>query len=164
MAVEAVCCGGRQEAFGAFAHALRSSASTVVALLVDAEGPVAAPPSAHLQVQDGWDLGDVSDDVVHLMTQTMEARIVADAVALAAYYGQRFNANSLPKALNLETVPKSRVASALQQATRSTQRGAYLKIRHASDLLQRIDRQKVRQRCPGCARLFDTLGGLIAAT
>jgi hypothetical protein len=97
------------------------------------------------------------------MIQTMEAWIVADAVALAAYYGQRFNGNSLPKALNLETVAKTEVASALEQATRATQKGAYHKIRHASDLLQRIDRQKVRQRCPSCERLFDTLGGMIAA-
>ncbi len=56
-----VCCGGRQEAFGAFVHALRSSESTVVALLVDAEGPVAASPRAHLQARDGWDLSGVTE-------------------------------------------------------------------------------------------------------
>jgi Domain of unknown function (DUF4276) len=158
-----VCCGPRQDTFGAFVHALRSGESAVVVLLVDAEGPVIAPPSAYLQAREGWDLRDVPDGVVHLMIQTMEAWIVADALALATYYGQRFNANSLPKALNLETVPRTRLASALERATRSTQKGAYHKIRHASDLLQRIDRQKVQRRCPSCARLFDTLGGVIAA-
>lgn len=158
-----VCCGSRQNAFGAFAHALRSSGSDIVALLVDAEGPVAAPPCAYLRARDGWDLSNVSNDVVHLMVQPMEAWIAADIVALGAYYGQRFNANPLPRAPDLETVPRSRLASALERATRSAQKGAYHKIRHASDLLQRIDRQKVRQRCPSCARLFDTLGGLIAA-
>jgi len=158
-----VCCGSRQETYGAFVFALHSSDDTVVVLLVDAEGLVAATPCAHLQARDGWDLRDVSDDVVHLMTQTMEAWIMADTEALVAYYGQQFAANRLLRVSNLETMPKSKVASALEQATRSTQKGAYHKIRHASDLLQRIDRQKVQQRCPSCARLFDTLGGLIAA-
>jgi hypothetical protein len=158
-----VCCGSRQEAFDVFVRDVRTGESTVATLLVDAEGPVAEPPRAHLHALDGWDLGDVSAEVVHLMIQTMEAWIVADTVALAAYYGQQFNANSLPKTLNLEAVPKTELASALEQATRSTRKGAYHKIRHASDLLQRIDRQKVQQRCPSCARLFDTLGGLIAA-
>ena len=50
---------------------------------------------------------------------------------------------------------------ALEQATRATQKGAYHKIRHASDLLQRIDRNKVEQRCPASRRLFDTLHRLI---
>ena len=158
-----VCCGGRQEAYGAFVHALRVGKSTVVALLVDAEGPVVEPPRAHLHARDGWDLGNVSDEVVHLMVQTMEAWIVADREALATYYGQRFNANPLPKDTNLEAVPKDRLATALEQATRRTQKLAYHKIRHASDLLQRIDRHKVQQRCPSCKRLFDTLGSVLVA-
>jgi len=157
-----VCCGGRQEALNAFVRALRADESAVTALLVDAEGPVAASSCAHLQARDGWDLRDVSDDLVHLMIQTMEAWIVADAVALAVYYGQRFKRNLLPRALNLEAVRKTELASALEQATRSTQKGAYHKIRHASDLLQRIDRQTVRQSCPSCTRLFDSLGAMIA--
>jgi hypothetical protein len=157
-----VCCGGREEAFDAFVRDVHTGETTVVALLVDAESPVVTLPRAHLQTQDGWDLGDVSDDAVHLMIETMEAWIVADTEALAAYYGQRFSANSLPKASNLETVAKTEVASALRQATRATQKGAYHKIRHASDLLQRIDRQKVRQRCPHCERLFEILGNMIA--
>jgi len=135
----------------------------MTALLVDAEGPVATSPCAHLQSRDGWEFGDVPDDVVHLMIQNMEAWIVADTTALAAYYGQRFNANPLPEAQDLETVPKTALAAALERATRATQKGAYHKIRHASDLLQRIDRQKVLQRCPSCTRLFETLGRLIAA-
>jgi Domain of unknown function (DUF4276) len=50
---------------------------------------------------------------------------------------------------------------ALEEATRDTQKGAYHEIRLASDLLKRIDREKVRKRCPHCARLFDTLLRLI---
>jgi hypothetical protein len=158
-----VCCGGRQEAFAAFVHAMHSGDNTVVALLVDAEAPVVGPPRAHLQAADGWDLSLVRDDMVHLMIQTMEAWIVADHAALAMYYGQRFNRNALPSALNLETVPKIDLASALDRATRSTQKGAYHKISHASHLLQKIDRRVVQQRCPSCKRLFDALDGAIAA-
>ena len=115
----------------------------MTALLVDAEGPVTTSSCAHLQSRDGWELDDVPNDIVHLMIQTMEAWIVADTAALAAYYGQRFNANPLPRARDLETVPKTEgLAAALERATRATQKGAYHKIRHASDLLQRIDRPK----------------------
>ena len=156
-----VCCGGRQEAMGAFTHAWRTADSTVVALLVDAEGPVTTSPGMHLRTRDGCDLEDVSDDHVHLMIETMEAWIAADAESLATYYGRQFNANALPKAANLEAVAKTDLSSALERATRATQKGAYHKIRHASDLLQRIDRQKVQQRCASCARLFATLGRMI---
>jgi hypothetical protein len=91
----------------------------------------------------------------------MEAWIVADPDALAAYCGQKFRNNALPKAQNLETVAKNDVAKALEEATRDTQKGSYHKIRHASDLLRLIDQEKVRKRCPRCARLFDTLLKLI---
>lgn len=158
-----VCCGGRQEAFGAFIRAWQNGANTITALLVDAEAPVAAGPRAHLQARDGWTLDAVPDDAVHLMIQTMEAWIVADAAALAAYYGARFNRNALPHADDLETIAKDNVAAALKRATSATQKGAYHKIRHASELLPLIDRSIVSRRCASCARMFDILGALIAS-
>ena len=96
------------------------------------------------------------------MVQTMEAWIIADAGALAAYYGQNFNANDIPRNKNLEEVAKAALATALERATRNTQKGAYHKIRHASDLLKRIAPEKVRQRCPNCERMFFALGQAIA--
>ena len=89
-------CGGRQAAFEAFVRARSTGEMTVVALLVDAEGPVTTAPRVHLEGREGWHLGDVSDEVVHLMIQSMEAWIVADRDALGAYYGQGFQANQLP--------------------------------------------------------------------
>jgi Domain of unknown function (DUF4276) len=157
-----VCCGGREEAFRAFVHALRGGEMTLTVLLVDAEGPVATSPRAHLQSRDGWDLSGIGCEIVHLMIQAMETWIVADLPALRGYYGQYFNATPLPRALNLEDVKKSEIANALQQATRATQKGAYHKIRHAGDLLKQIDVQSVKKRCPSCIRLFDTLGAAIA--
>ena len=133
-------------------------------LLVDAEAAVISDsPRAHLEKRDCWDLRFATDDMVHLMIQAMETWIVADPDALAAYYGQRFLAKALPKAANLESVPQEDIIRALEQATRRTQKGTYHKIRHASQILQRIDPHSVGQRCPACARLFATLGKAIHA-
>jgi hypothetical protein len=156
-----VCCGGRREAFDAFLHARGTGDMSVVVLLVDSEGPMAGSPCGHLAAQDGWDLKGVSDDLVHLMVQVMETWIVADVAALAAYYRQGFSTSPLPKAGNLEAVAKSTIASALDRATRATQKGAYHKVRHAGDLLRQIDPNKVKQRCPACARMLETLEALI---
>ena len=128
---------------------------------MDAEAPVNGAARAHLQVRDGWDLEFASDQAVHLMVQTMEAWIVADPDALAEYYGQSFRKNALPKTRNLETIAKDALAASLDSATRRTQKGAYHKIRHASGLLKLINQEKVQQRCPACARIFEALSQAI---
>ena len=156
-----VCCGGRNAAFSGFKNAVQNQDDAIIALLVDAEAAVTDQPRAHLRARDGWVIDFAADDAVHLMVQTMEAWIVADPEALAAYYGQEFNRNALPKPPNIETVGKADIAKALEQATRRTQKGAYHKIRHASDLLTRIDREKVKLRCPNCVRMFTSLGQAI---
>ncbi len=48
---------------------------------------------------------------VHLLAQTMEAWIVADADALSRYYGPGFNARALSRAADLENVAKGRTSS-----------------------------------------------------
>ena len=50
-----VACGGRDAAFKAFRNAANGD-DTIVALLVDSEGPVAATPAMHLAQRDGWHL------------------------------------------------------------------------------------------------------------
>ena len=114
-------------------------------------------------MRDNWNLGLATDDMVHLMVQSMETWIVADPDALAKYYGQRFNANAVPNSTNLESVSKARIISALEQATGRTQKGVYHKIRHASEILKKIDHQRVQQRCPACGRLFNALEQTISA-
>lgn len=155
------CSGGRDVAFDGFRNALQNGDDAIVALLVDAEAPVNGAAREHLQARDGWDLGFASDRIVHLMVQTMEAWIVADPDALADYYGQSFRKNALPQTRNLETVAKVTLAASLERATKATKKGAYYKIRHASDLLKRINREKVQKRCPACARMFEALGEVI---
>jgi Domain of unknown function (DUF4276) len=156
-----VCCGGRDRAFDGFRTALQNGEDAIVVLLVDAEATVNGAARAHLRSRDRWDLGFASDQVVHLMVQTMEAWIVADPDALAEYNGKSFRKNALPQTRNLETVAKVTLAASLEHATRATQKGAYHKIRHAGDLLKRINREKVQQRCPACTRMFEALSEVI---
>ena len=159
-----VCCGGRDEAFRGFRNACAHGDGGIVVLLVDAEGPVNTPsPAAHLVARDGWDIDGIVDDMIHLMVQTMETWIVADRSALIRYYGQYFRANALPDHQNLEDVHKADIERALNRATERTKKGRYHKIRHASDLLSRIDPTVVRQRCSYCKRLFETLLRLAGA-
>ena len=158
-----VCCGPRDSAFRGFRNAARNGDATIVMLLVDAEGPVATDPSEYLEGRDGWDMTGTDANLVHLMVQTMETWIVADADALAGYYGQHFNTRALPGAANLEGVAKRDVEDALRRATERTQKGRYHKIRHASELLQRMDAETVKTRCHHCRRLFDDLGQMIDA-
>ena len=158
-----VCCGPRNEAFKRFRKAIEDGYDDAVVLLVDAETPVTGSPRDHLQTLDRWELGFAADDAVHLMVQTMETWIVADPETLREYYGQGFNAGALPRRPNLEEVSKADVERSLERATAGTQKGRYHKIRHASDLLQRIDPETVKARCNHCERLFIDVGRLIDA-
>ena len=156
-----VACGARNEAFRRFRNAVGNGDNATVVLLVDAEEPVNGTPRQHLQSRDKWDMQFADEDMIHLMVQAMETWIVADLDALRTYYGQNFNGNALPRAKNLEDVAKADVERKLKQAIRRTTKPRYHKIKHASDLLKRIDVEKVKDRCPHCARLFDVLGRMI---
>lgn len=156
-----VCCGPRDAAFRSFRSAVGEADGAIVLLLVDSEGPVATGSREHLQARDGWDMADVGAGSVYLMVQTMEAWIVTDADALDRYYGQGFRAGLLPKAADLESVAKSEIERSLHRATEHTSKRKYHKIKHASDLLQRVDAEKVKARCGHCRRLFDELGRMI---
>ena len=149
--------GSRNEAFSSFKQAVLNDVTTIIILIVDAEDPVKTSACEHLKLRDGWDFGFTKDDNVHLMIQTMETWLVADTEALSNYYGQNFKQSVLPSANTLETIPKAEISQGLKRATKATQKGEYHKIRHASELLKRIDSSKVRQRCPSCDRLFNTV-------
>lgn len=118
-------------------------------------------PTDHLVARDGWNFQGVNDNLIHLMVQTMETWIVADPEALRAYYGQGFRPNALPRHQNLEEVNKSDIKQALDLATQGTQKSKYHKIKHARALLERINPMTVREKCPHCERLFETLLRLI---
>lgn len=146
-----VLCGGRDVTFKAFQHATKVAKSEIVVLLVDAEEAVktanATGRVAHLAKRDQWDMTGVTAEHVHLMIQCMEAWIVADPAALEAYYGKEFNPKVLPKRTALDDEPKKDIYAALEAATKATQKGCYGKIKHASDLLSRLNTTTVAQRC-----------------
>lgn len=133
----------------------------LVVLLVDSEGPVkpGRPPWVHLKEHDGWDQPTgASDDSIHLMVQCMESWLLADREALAAFYGQGFQASALPGNPNIETILKKDVYDALAAATRNTKtKGAYSKGGHSFELLALIDPNKVRLASPHANRLAETL-------
>ena len=79
------------------------------------------------------------------------------------YYGQEFNAGALPRTADLEIVGKRALENSLHRATQHTQKGTYHKIRHASDLLRRMNAETVKARGPHCRRPFDELGQMIDA-
>ena len=152
-------CGPRNRAFRDFKTALKSHPNDLNILLVDAEVPVTNDsPWQHLKLRDDWDRPPgVDEDQCHLMVQLMEAWLIADVEALKQYYGQNFLENAIPKTSNVETIDKPRIEKSLQRATRSTTKGEYEKIKHASKLLAMLDVAKVRQASPSCDRLFTTL-------
>lgn len=151
-----IACGGRDAAFKAFRNAANDD-DMIVALLVDAEGPVSTTPTAHLAKRDGWQLLTANGDAIHLMVQMMETWIVADEAALRRYYGSGFEPGQLPRRPMLEEEPKADLARALDRATAATSKGSYRKIRHAGELLARIDSEVVKQRCPHFERLWTWL-------
>ena len=155
-------CGSREGARDAFVHAVRTEPEIFNVLLVDSEEPPQGTACEHLRAHDGWTL-DSDPEALHLMVQSMETWIVADLDALRGYYRQGFLPNALPAHRDLETVSKADIMRALEHATRRTQKGAYLKIRHARDLLSTLDPALVMDRCRHCRRLFEILTARIEA-
>jgi Domain of unknown function (DUF4276) len=154
-----IICGSRNNAFRDFKNALKSHPEAFNVLLVDAEAPVTIDsPWAHLKLRDNWDKpAGVDDSHCHLMVQAMEAWFLADIETLKKFYGQGFKESAIPKNSNVETIDKDRLEPSLKTATRSTTKGEYQKIKHASKLLELLDVAKVRQASPYCERLHTTI-------
>ncbi|MCT7979764.1 DUF4276 family protein [Laspinema olomoucense] len=154
-------CGSRNDTYRDFTNALIDYPDACNILLVDSEGPVTQTPWQHLKSTDNWDSLGVSDRQCHLMVQAMEAWFIADIEALSKFYGQKFQANSLPKSTNIEKIPKDNLEPTLKAATRHTQKGEYKKIEHGCKLLALIDIQKVCQASKHCQTLFEEIDKLL---
>jgi len=157
-----VACGDRASTKSAFLNARAQEPDTFAILLVDAEAAVTSTPKAHLKGRDNWDLVGVPEDHVHLMAQVMETWFVADPESVKAYYGRDFSDGALPKHAQPESVSKTAITAGLEKATQNTKKGRYHKIKHGSDLLARIAQDTVKQKCPHCRRLFDSVEALLA--
>ena len=156
-------CGDRSATLKAFTHACQDHPDALKVLVVDAERPVTRSPAEHVADAANQPLPDGSDVSYHLMVQAMEAWLIADIEALARFYGQRFNASAIPARADVEQVTVRELLSALANATRNTQKGSYLKIRHGARLLEEVDPGIVRRAAPHCERLFDELRDELAA-
>ena len=155
-----IICGTRNSAFNDFQNALNAHPDAFNVLLVDSEAPVkkTQTPWEHLKSRDNWDSPGVDDHHCHLMVQAMEAWFIADIDTLKEFYGQGFKENSIPKITNVETIHKDLLEPSLKAATRDTKsKGEYQKIKHASQLLNRLNVTKVRKASTYCDRLFTTL-------
>lgn len=160
--VRIIACGSRNSALADFATALRSHPEAICLLLVDGEGPVEHEPWEHLAARDRWQRPpDAAEEHCHLMVQTVEAWLVADPETLTRFYGQHFQQGALPGRKDVEAVEKADLLTALERATRKTQKGTYHKIHHCAKLLELLDPARVRTRARHCDRLFAALHRLV---
>lgn len=153
-------CGGKDDTFADFLTALDGTADDLVLFLVDADAPLAAGSVwSHLEKQNGWRKPQqVGDQHAHVMTQCMEAWLLADHETLSGYFGTDFRNNALPGQANIELIAKSDVLNALQSASRDTKtKGQYHKTRHGFDLLGRISADRVCKASNQAQRLRQVL-------
>jgi hypothetical protein len=167
-----VFCGGRSEAAGAFAKAVKREDADFVVLVVDAEDEVSsATPShptpaervRHLKTRDAWteQLRNATPEHVHLMTRCIEAWVFADGEKVAEFYGKDFKANALPKRKLLDEEPKTSLYAAIEKATKDTKKGRYGKVKHASALLKMVRTDKLAERCVSFQQLTQWLDAAI---
>lgn len=159
-----IACGSRNDAYDSFCTALRQNTNELSLLLIDSEARVKKQyePWTHLHQTDNWQQPrNAGNDDVYLMAQCMETWLIADAEAVANYFGQGFNLNNLPHHSDLELVGKESILDSLHRATHQTTAGSYNKDRHSFQILGQIDPGIVRERCSQAKRfitfLLDTL-------
>lgn len=163
-----VACGSRQNAYDSFCTAIDSGEAAL--LLVDSESSVATVYQqeeaqkwkawGHLKnrLGDRWDKpANADEEDCHLMVQCMEAWFLADRATLQVFFGQGFNANSLPAAENqIESVDKVQLYQALANATKyCTTKAKYAKGEHSFKLLALISPDRVTAASPWAKRFVD---------
>lgn len=116
-----ILCGPGSEAFKDFKLAIRSNPDAFNILLVDAESPVSRSGWEHLQRRGaGWKTPAGTEEAqCHLMVQAVEAWLVAVPDTLAAFYGQGFRRNALPRGAH-----RSRAGSRTSTALRASVQGS----------------------------------------
>lgn len=132
-------------------------------LLVDADTKPSdlEKPWEHAREQHHLDRGEAADCDCHLMVMTMESWLLCDPEAIAKYYG--INQKALPPISQVEQMEGVQQIAALERATRDTTKGKYHKVRHAEDLLGKVDPEKLRKHSKSFKRFVQTLEDWIAA-
>jgi hypothetical protein len=161
-----VACGGRQDTYDDFCHALVTEKDAFCILVVDSEDPMTAKTVwEHLQKRagDGWTCPtDATEAHCYLMVTCMESWLLADVARLKAFYGKDFKENGLPKA-NLEKVDRHKAEEYLKTASKGTTAGAYYKTKHGFEILEYANADMIRKVCPSCERLFTELEKILNA-
>jgi hypothetical protein len=158
--ISVIASGDRATAYRDFCVALKQHPNDFVILLVDSEEAVLHPVWEHLQLRPGdhWARpAGAQEDQVHLMVQVMESWFLADPSALGAFYGQHFHRKAIPGQANVELISKADVYSALENATKNTQKGRYHKTRHAFELMELLDPARIRAASVHANELMKTL-------
>ena len=136
-----------------FEKAPRRHPGALVLLLKDSEQPFSDP--AKLCQLNGIDPKLTAK--VFWMVESMESWFLADPEALARYYGDGFSHKVIGQPANVEAIPKSEVFRRLKSATANTTKGAYDKVKHAPDLLSKLDPELVQKRAEYCRKLFEAV-------
>jgi hypothetical protein len=132
-----------------YAKGCRSNPDALNILLKDSEEPLPSDP-ATLCTKLGID--ESRSEQVFWMVEQMESWFLADPEALEEYYG--LSPGTIRATQNVEAIPRAEVKQRLKQATKSTTKGEYDKVRHAPHLLKKLDPAKVQKRAPNCRKLF----------
>ncbi|MDR3602816.1 MAG: DUF4276 family protein [Desulfosporosinus sp.] len=138
----------------------------MVFLLVNSEDAVQPQfkddPWKHLLNRDQWTRPDgATNEQVHLMIECMENWFLADPVTLQNFFGQKFQARSLPSNPNIEAITKPDVLNGLERASIQTQKGKYGKGAHSFKILELIDPNKVIAASLSAQRLIDELSKVL---
>lgn len=153
-------CGNGRSAYDQFVAAWKQGDPGVrYFLLVDSESPVAdaSKPWLHLSSRRDCPLPDGAEsEQCHLMTQAIEAWLVADRAALAQHYGKNFDEKPLPPVREAESRAASELVECLKRASKKTAAGGYRKG-HAPAILALLNPTTVEQHCHWAKRFFDSL-------
>lgn len=148
-------CGGRNQAYDAFATAVRQRKYDLAILLVDSEEVLGAgDPWTHLAHRDKWARVGAP---AHLMVVCMEAWLLADHQALHEHFGSTFDDGKIPRWPKLWEVNKDALYGALKDATKGSKKGGpYDKGRDSFKILARVDPKRL-EACAHANGLFDDL-------
>ena len=163
-----IAAGGGADALDRFRIALGNNEPAM--LLIDSEGRVNAEhqqgdsvnwkPWAHLAPRgDDWHKPNAAQDMdCHLMVQCMEAWLIADREALAAFFGPQFQENQLPHSTSqAESIDKDELLEKLKKATKGCKGNGYDKGSHSFELLEEINPARVMAASPWAERFISFL-------
>lgn len=152
--------GSTDQTIKSYAEGVRQfSATSSVALLVDADTPVTArTPAMHLQSKlDSARVPQNARENIFLMVQCMEAWLVTDASALQHCFGNKLRTNALPPNPDIEAVPKGDVLAALDAAIKPTPTKRYHKVDHGAKILAKLKPETVGNRSRHAKSLHEFL-------